>query len=548
MSAALPGARQRRASWLAAGAFVCLGALFLATHDEFGVGYRYRTYSVSPDTADDGAAVRASTGFAVREYAPLAGAAVPGVVLLHGYMADATMMERLYAEELVRRGLLVVSIERATDYAESGSATVIEPGVRATLALVERLRHDPRVDPDHIAILGHSYGAAMAIKAACLDWGIAATVALTTALQPIEYVNHACPRNLLLIAGNLDPFNTDAQQRMLLMKATRGETDAVDTLSGDAALGNAREYVQIAGEGHVSVLTSLEARQRSVAWLETALLGVPTNRPLRVFPAFLLACSLLAAVVFVESVVATLSSSEPSGVPLLPPSGLTPWSLLQICYAILALALTPLLANRWATSAQQAIGHSKPMIFVGCDVFAGTLVAIAIATIPLALLLRWKTATLRVCARPLLLAILRMGLLYGVLKFELSGYWDPTPRWPDLLLLAPVVPVLAVALTALAICATALDHGIRTSIWDTLRKLHVQRVALVAGLAWFMWTFSSHYNNIASPGILVVPFGAAVVVAGVTIFAGRDDESVWGTALFGVLFATCTMAVILPLR
>ncbi len=185
------------------------------------------------------------------------------------------MFDRLYAEELVRRGMLVLIVQHLTDQpvfpADGPDASRLFQNNAAVLSVLRHLEDDPRVNRDRIALLGHSYGAALAIEAACADWSVVATVALSSSLQPYEYVNHVCPRNLLLLRGSEDRFIGDYQQRILLAKATRGLGDAFGRLYGDVGVGSARLLLRIQGAGHLSILADQSVREEATHWLETAL-------------------------------------------------------------------------------------------------------------------------------------------------------------------------------------------------------------------------------------------------------------------------------------
>ncbi len=63
-----------------------------------------------------------------------------------------------------------------------------------------------------------------------------------------------------------------------------------------------------------------------------------------------------------------------------------------------------------------------------------------------------------------------------------------------------------------------------------------------------MYVNAGQYNNFASPSIMVVPFGAAVVASIVMLLSGPEDEPPLSRALFGAGFATWVLSLVFPLR
>ena len=87
----------------------------------------------------------------------------PGAVLCHGLGADHRSM-RPSALRLARHGIATLSF----DFRGHGKSEGLVDGNEAkdVIAALERLFHHPKIDPQRIALVGHSMGAAAAIPAA----------------------------------------------------------------------------------------------------------------------------------------------------------------------------------------------------------------------------------------------------------------------------------------------------------------------------------------------------------------------------------------------
>lgn len=100
----------------------------------------------------------------------------PGVVLCHGMASDHRSMKPS-AERLVRRGIATLTF----DFRGHGKSEGVLDGDLAqdVIAAIKFLRRHPKIDPQRIALVGHSLGAIAALHAAAVLQNIRALVFLS---------------------------------------------------------------------------------------------------------------------------------------------------------------------------------------------------------------------------------------------------------------------------------------------------------------------------------------------------------------------------------
>lgn len=97
-----------------------------------------------------------------------------------------------------------------------------------------------------------------------------ATVALSPSPTAWEFLNHASPRNLLLMFGADDVIVPPEGRAMLIGAATRGYLDGPGRM-GVFARGSARQLIVVPRAGHVDILYTDAARVATLEWLRPAL-------------------------------------------------------------------------------------------------------------------------------------------------------------------------------------------------------------------------------------------------------------------------------------
>ncbi|MFI5397560.1 MAG: alpha/beta hydrolase [Candidatus Binatia bacterium] len=204
---------------------------------------------------------------------------LPAVVVCPGYLANLAFMESPWAADLTHLGAVVFLLDRRGQGRSGGSWWPATPSTTQRLfnadpdilAAITYLRsRTPLVDPDRIALLGHSDGGTGVIMAASADWDVSATVSLSASVAPWEFVNHEAPANLLLLYGAEDRFVLQNTDQRLIASATRGYLEG-EGMVGQLRDGSARRLVRVPGRGHIDLLYSETARREVLRWIAEAL-------------------------------------------------------------------------------------------------------------------------------------------------------------------------------------------------------------------------------------------------------------------------------------
>jgi len=242
----------------------------------------------------------------------------PAVVVAHGYAGSGRLM-RPFADTLARRGYVVALPDLAGHAANPRPYTDIADAVRDLESVVRYVRGLPDVDPDRVALLGHSMGASAVVRAGAADQRIAATVAISLGDDEAAALRPG-PRNLLLIRGGLEPAGMAAVADRALANTDHGSQLAVP-------------FVE-----HVSVLFADTTHRRAARWIDDAvshrpaLAAVEAHRRVAAGGLLLLGSVLLVAAVVVGS---------RRGVPVTPPGPPLPSGRTQLIWLAGGVAVSP---------------------------------------------------------------------------------------------------------------------------------------------------------------------------------------------------------------
>lgn len=196
----------------------------------------------------------------------------PAVVVAHGYAGSRRLMAD-WGTTLARSGFVVA----LPDFAGHGAnrtplpeGSAMQSRLAADLAAtVELLGRTPYVDPARIGLVGHSMGAGAVYRFASEHPEIAATVAISLPGGGDSRQDPALPKQLLLLTGQYEfPAFHRAAERAL--RAGHPEA-AWGSLTGDSALGSARQGVTVPYTEHITILFAPQAHAEVVRWLQMSL-------------------------------------------------------------------------------------------------------------------------------------------------------------------------------------------------------------------------------------------------------------------------------------
>ncbi len=206
-------------------------------------------------------------GLPVRVYVPRGSQDAPGVVVAHGFAGSAALMHT-WSLALAHAGFVVV----APDLPGHGTSTVAladaEGGLPGAVSTaLAHLRGLEAVDPDRVALLGHSMGSGAVLSAGIAE---ARGVRAVVAVSPTDAaVTPTAPADLLLLVGEREPrFVANAES---LLERAGG-------IVGVAGDGTARDLVIVPQVEHVSILFARTAHEASIGWLSSALGHTPSGR------------------------------------------------------------------------------------------------------------------------------------------------------------------------------------------------------------------------------------------------------------------------------
>ena len=182
------------------------------------------------------------------------------VVLLHGLAANRRLMMYL-AEDFAGHGFRAYTID-LPGHGESRDAFSFAHAQDCAAAAVESLIHSGQLDPKTSILLGHSMGAAIAIRMADRD-----PVAATIALSPAPMISpQRMPANLLVFSASAD-LGILKRVAQSLSDAAGGERTAPE----DFVQQRAFELRWLSRSTHTSLLSDRRVAHDSEKWAMQAL-------------------------------------------------------------------------------------------------------------------------------------------------------------------------------------------------------------------------------------------------------------------------------------
>ena len=207
----------------------------------------------------------------VTVFAPAAGGPAPVVVVAHGFAGSQQLMLP-FAATLARKGFRVVTFDfpghgqnpaplRGGLADDSARNAVLMQALDAVVGFAHGLPGGERV-----ALLGHSMASDIVVGYARAHPEIQATVAVSL-FSPT--VTAASPRNLLVIAGALEP-GMIRDEGLRIARMTGGDAVQQRVTYGRFEDGTARRSTLSGGVEHIGVLFSRQSLEEALSWLTQA--------------------------------------------------------------------------------------------------------------------------------------------------------------------------------------------------------------------------------------------------------------------------------------
>ena len=196
------------------------------------------------------------SGIPLRFITPESGDNLPGIIIAHGFGGSQQLMLG-YGYAFANAGYGVMLLDFAGHAANANPISEGYENLQEDLdAAYQALIAQPNVNPDKIALLGHSMGSGAVMRA-----GIAnpERYSAVVAISPIEAdVTETEPPNLMLQAGSLEgQFVENAQQLLVDSGGTN------DDFQGKLA----RRFEEIPNVEHITILFSPRSRDLAIEWV-----------------------------------------------------------------------------------------------------------------------------------------------------------------------------------------------------------------------------------------------------------------------------------------
>ncbi|MGD1103677.1 MAG: prolyl oligopeptidase family serine peptidase [Terriglobia bacterium] len=207
---------------------------------------------------------------------PLPASRAPAAIICEPFNSPPEV-SRLLALELVKSGFIVLTFDWGGRTAQENRqllrSAVMEPARADAAAAAAYLRALPQVDPDRIAIAGHSVGGTLAIEVSSDDPRMMAVASIGMEAD----VTRERPRNLLWVVGLYDEFRVLNRMRDVF-QASAGTTAMEEVTVGDFRRGTARRLAVSPTADHFTELQDGGIHREVVKWFRQAA-GLPGSPP-----------------------------------------------------------------------------------------------------------------------------------------------------------------------------------------------------------------------------------------------------------------------------
>lgn len=209
---------------------------------------------------------------------------LPAVLVVHGFSGNRQLMYG-FGYTLAKNGYVAAlidfaghgaSLDRLPDsFAGDTQYQKLAANIATALA---HLRTQPFVDPERVAILGHSMGASAVSRYASAHDDVPVTIALSLGNFGRRLPNAPDrPRNFLILVGaNEFPGFIQGSTAALTAAYPNG---APGVTYGNFADGTARRLIYAPGVEHISILFSHDVYREMVRWLDQAFAVGAPDRP-----------------------------------------------------------------------------------------------------------------------------------------------------------------------------------------------------------------------------------------------------------------------------
>ena len=207
---------------------------------------------------------------------PLPGSRAPAAIICEPFNSPPEV-SRLLALELVKSGFIVLTFDWAGRTPQENRqllrSAVMEPARADAAAAAAYLRALPQVDPDRIAITGHSVGGTLAIEVASDDPRMMAVASIGMEAD----VSRERPHNLLWAVGLYDEFRVLNRMRDVF-QASAGTAAMEEMTVGDFRRGTARRLAVSPTTDHFTELQDQGIHREVIKWFRQAA-GLPGSLP-----------------------------------------------------------------------------------------------------------------------------------------------------------------------------------------------------------------------------------------------------------------------------